>query len=126
MASTVALEALAACSEPLYTARKDDYPRDRSSHRCSQRGFLLYNNLLVHSDEKETAPQVSQPSSVARRAALTRRSLIMFLIAGDVIRSLWMLIIACIALRNHGIDSSSPVCQASGWLIQFGTVMNGT
>ncbi|KAF2102900.1 hypothetical protein NA57DRAFT_71884 [Rhizodiscina lignyota] len=59
-----------------------------------------------------------------RMSKRLRHSLIMFLITGDLFRAIWMLIISILALREGQVQSSSTVCQASGWFIQFGTIMN--
>jgi len=53
--------------------------------------------------------------------------LIMCLILGDLLRALWYMIFASVALSRSGdpLPTASPFCQVSGFFVAFGTEVSG-
>jgi hypothetical protein len=49
----------------------------------------------------------------------------MLLIYGDVMRSLWYFVFAIYAIVRGTLKTESRLCQASGFLIQYGTETSG-
>ncbi|KAK7178597.1 plasma membrane G-protein coupled receptor [Paraphaeosphaeria sporulosa] len=50
-----------------------------------------------------------------------RHRLIMFLILGDAIRATWLFIFAVTSITRGTVPTQSSFCQASGFLVQYGT-----
>lgn len=56
---------------------------------------------------------------------LIRERLIMLLIYGDVMRSAWYFIFAVYSIADGTVETRSGFCQASGFLVQYGTETSG-
>jgi G protein-coupled receptor GPR1 len=52
-------------------------------------------------------------------------SLIMLLVYGDVMRSLWYFVFAAYTLSRGTVKTESRFCQVSGFFIQYGTETSG-
>lgn len=50
----------------------------------------------------------------------------MFLLYGDLTRSVWYFVFSVASIRRHVIPTQSPFCQVSGFLIQYGTETSGS
>jgi hypothetical protein len=67
---------------------------------------------------------VSQPFTYIFRADAAQR-LIMLLVYGDLMRSIWYFVFAIYAMARGTLKTESKLCQASGFLIQYGTETSG-
>lgn len=52
--------------------------------------------------------------------------LIMLLVLGDLVRAMWYFVHAIVSVGHGAISTSSPFCQTSGFMVQWGTEATGT
>ncbi|KAJ9669566.1 G protein-coupled receptor gpr1 [Coniosporium apollinis] len=50
-----------------------------------------------------------------------RHKLIMLLVLGDLVRAMWYFVHAIVSVGHGAISTSSPFCQTSGFMVQWGT-----
>ena len=91
-----------------------------------QRGRHLSCLLLVLSYGKTVSTQVRLVFDIFREVANDDTGrLIMLLIYGDLMRSTWLFLFAVISIARGTIYTQSSLCQASGFLVQYGTETSG-
>ena len=56
---------------------------------------------------------------------LISKRLIMLLIFGDLMKAMWLSILGVVSIARGRIATESAFCQASGFLVQFGTETSG-
>jgi len=80
----------------------------------NQSGWVVDSDILVHENEEEVSAQVRilfllSPVQLADNLD----SLIMILIVGDILRSMFLFIFPLISLVKGHIQTNTPFCQVS-------------
>lgn len=90
---------------------------------------VIESQILASQQKWNIQVLATVASSISVTAALTavywfcmmrrnfRRDLILFLIIGDVFKSMWYLIFAIVTFVSGPVSTTSPFCQVSGYML---------
>lgn len=94
--------------------------------RCCQHDYIIHSLLLVLSDGEEVSTQVCTILTGEMSVWLIGVCrLIMLLIFGDALKATLLLIFAIVSIAGGTVYTRSSFCQASGFLVQYGTETAG-